>query len=319
MKTKISHEFWSDRDIENLDAHQKLAALWVLTNSRIKLFGYTEISKRRFEFETGSPWEALSSLCEALPKTFALLDGGVWVRNFIRHQFGTGFKLVKNNFCRALEEELRGCQGLPVFALVLSEYPELMPAFETLQAEGLAKGLPSPREEKSRTEQSREEKRTLDPAQTSDDILLIRAKGLFTRRAPQLPLRLDSSQISAWKKNKAAVGATLEEEWELLAQAYGQTSGDAAKFRRKDLAQLLNNWCAEITRAATWRKDAGAGWLRGAGPVVPVTGPEGWQAALQELYPDCERLVEWNSVSADVKNSVNEILKKNKGGQKNDG
>jgi len=140
-------------------------------------------------------------------------------------------------------------------------------------------------------------------APTPDDPLLIRAKSLFTATPPRLPLRLDRSQITAWKKNKGAVEATAPEEWDLLEEAYAQTDGDAAKFRRKDLAQLLNNWCGEITRAQDWKKKTGAAW-RHSVSARPAVEPEGWQEALAGIYPDASTDLAWMDLSADVRAAV---------------
>jgi uncharacterized protein YdaU (DUF1376 family) len=135
----------------------------------------------------------------------------------------------------------------------------------------------------------------------ADEALLIRAKALFCATIPRLPLRLDRSQLSAWKKNKGAVEQATEDEWQLLEEAYAQTEGDAARFRRKDLAQLLNNWCGEITRAADWKKKAGGPWRwqvqaasKEARAGQPAAEPAGWRAAVAEMFPDCDQdRMEW--------------------------
>ena len=154
-----------------------------------------------------------------------------------------------------------------------------------------------------------DEEKTSSP----DDSLLIRAKSLFTATPPRLPLRLDRSQLLAWKKNKGAVGSTTAEEWALLEEAYAQNDGDAAKFRRKDLAQLLNNWCGEITRAEDWKKKAGVSWRWATIAKRRVVEPEGWQEALAEIYPDAATDLAWVDLSADVRAQVSENLEKKKG------
>lgn len=164
------------------------------------------------------------------------------------------------------------------------------------------------REEKSITPVSPQGDGVEDP-----DPLLIRAKGLFTRTPVRLPLRLDRSQLLAWKKNKGAVAATSEADWILLEEAYDQTDGAAFQYRRKDLAQLLNNWNGEITRAADWKKRAGATWeiSRARAAEKKAAEPDGWRAAIAELYPDSPAAdLEWSKVSADVRTAVLEFLKK---------
>jgi hypothetical protein len=152
----------------------------------------------------------------------------------------------------------------------------------------------------------------LDP-----DPLLLRAKGLFSKRPVRLPIRLDRSQLQAWKKNKGAVEATAEEDWVLLEEAYAQTDGMACQYRRKDLAQLLNNWNGEITRAVDWKKRAGAAWTTCVRSSAPVE-PEGWRDAVAEMYPDAAVDLPWGSLSADLRSAVMEFMKKKEQGAENE-
>jgi len=145
---------------------------------------------------------------------------------------------------------------------------------------------------------------------------LIRAKSLFTVGPVKLPLRLDRAQCLAWKKNKGAVEQTGEDGWLLLEEAYAQTEGAAHQYRRKDLAQLLNNWNGEITRAADWKARAGSAWWRNAAVVRQVQDPEGWREALEEIYPETKTDLDWSGLSADVRAQVLEFLKKKNGGSR---
>lgn len=173
-------------------------------------------------------------------------------------------------------------------------------------------------EEEQARDQRREEKSISPVVPTGDkdldpDPLLLRAKALFSRRPVRLPIRLDRSQLQAWKKNKGAVAATGEEDWVLLEEAYAQTEGLACQYRRKDLAQLLNNWNGEITRAADWKKRAGVAWGSCVRPVDAL-GPYGWREALVEMYPDASVDLPWGALSADLRSAVLEFLKKKNGG-----
>lgn len=345
MDAKISINFWSDPKIEELDRDQKLAALWAITGGRTTLFGYLEVTRKRYEFETGSPYEALASLPEAHAKGFRKCGEGIWIRRFIAHQFGTGNSLVRNNFCKAILNELRAYEGLPVFTEVLLEYPELQEPYDELfynnpelplgrACQGLTK--PKRREEKSRTEQSSSEGASdfeLRPDSTTDpkdgknpgfekkeggqDPLLVRARRLFwndSRRAMPETFTLDASESAAWKKNRAAVAATSGDEWRLLEWAYAQTGGDAFTYRRKRLAQLLNNWNGELTSARDWARRAGAlTSIAKAAAVTTNEAPEGWQAAAQELFPGCDVSRGWPSLTPEVQTAVLEFLKKKKG------
>jgi hypothetical protein len=120
--------------------------------------------------------------------------------------------------------------------------------------------------------------------------------------------QLDAAQLRAWAKAKALVLETSEADWQLLAEAYGQTSGPAATYRRKDLAQLLNNWLGEIDRARDWRNRAGAEWSH-ATPATPASTrrtviplePENWQSVAARIWPDSDPgTLGWNDLSPDV-------------------
>lgn len=80
---------------------------------------------------------------------------------------------------------------------------------------------------------------------------LERVKGFFRKR-PET--QLDSSERRAWDSAKEVVLGTSEDEWTLLEWVYAAIDGDAARFRRKDMATLLNNWNGEIARAANWKR-----------------------------------------------------------------
>lgn len=154
MNVKISPEFWSDPDIENLSPETKLAVLWLLTNPRVNLVGYAEISEKRFCFDTGLKPEALAEPFKALPKSFIRDERGYWIRAFIRHQFGQGEPLLRNNYCKPLLRDLKALASPSVVLLVLNEYPELKTVFTEGES---AKGLGSPTQapEQNRTEQLR--------------------------------------------------------------------------------------------------------------------------------------------------------------------
>lgn len=125
MKPFIDPAFWSDPDIESSKAGVKLAALWLITNSQTSLLGLCGASSSRFEFETGLKSEALESALQALPRAFKRFGSVIFVRNYIRHQFGAGDKLVRNNFFVALKSLFLNVKDDELKAFILSEYPEL--------------------------------------------------------------------------------------------------------------------------------------------------------------------------------------------------
>ena len=118
-----------------------------------------------------------------------------------------------------------------------------------------------------------------DSEDSGESIALIRARSLMRMRGST---PLDSSQDRSWKKNRAAVEATSEEEWEILQWYYDQP-GEIAKYRRKDLAQLLNNFSGEVQRARdAYQKSGRKIQKRAAQPPEP----DNWRGKLMELYPD---------------------------------
>jgi len=85
------------------------------------------------------------------------------------------------------------------------------------------------------------------PLEGTKGPLQLRAEKLMHRR-PETPLTV--AEDRAFKKNKAAIVATAEEDW-LALEAYYAAPQDET-FSRKDLAALINNWNGEIDRARKW-------------------------------------------------------------------
>jgi hypothetical protein len=299
MNVRITPEFWSDPQIEELTAEQKLAALWVMTNSRTTLFGYVEISERRFEFETSTPYQALVSLCEAHPKGFIKTGKGIWVRKFISYQFGTGKKLIDNNFCKPLAKELREYSDHPVFSEVIAEYPELNEYFTastTSQPEGLGKGLASPREEKRR-----EVKRRVEQEEVSE-----KDSGAS-----------DFDRFWAAYPNKVGKGAALK-AWDRTRKA--RPSIDvvfSALARCKESDQWTKDGGQFIPHPATWLNQ-----LRFL-DFEPTESqknkkeaePDGWRDALAELLPDFNAPQQWGSLPPTVRDGLIEAMENRKKSQ----
>lgn len=145
MKPLIDQAFWSDPDIEGSKAGVKLAALWLITNSQTNLIGICGASMGRFEFETGLKSEALTSALEALPRAFVKVGSVIFVRNYIRHQFGSGDKLKRNNFFVALKSLFLSIKDEALKSLVLQEYPEFEEALQRA-----SQGLIEPKDGKER-------------------------------------------------------------------------------------------------------------------------------------------------------------------------
>lgn len=138
MKPLVDQAFWSDPDIEAAKSGVKLAALWLITNSQTSLLGVCRSSIHRFCFETALPEEALQRALEGLPRAFVRVGSAIFVRNYIRHQFGTGDKLMKNNFFVALKSLFLSVKDDDLQAVILAEYPEFQQALAK-PSEGLTK------------------------------------------------------------------------------------------------------------------------------------------------------------------------------------
>ncbi len=107
MDTKVKGSFWQDPIVDSLPPNGKLAILWLFT-SGISACGWNPTTKRRFEFETQSPYQALLDAVKALGDSIVSHPKGLWVRKYIRHQIGDGERLAKNNMrfpvLRAMED-----------------------------------------------------------------------------------------------------------------------------------------------------------------------------------------------------------------------
>lgn len=312
MDAKISGEFWSDPVIENLPANLKLAALWVLTSSRTTLFGYVEISKKRFAFETGLDESDLESLCHAHPKGFVWASDGdegickVWARRYVAHQIGTGDSLVRNRMSWGLIGQLSPYQGDKIFSFVLAEYPELRQRIEETSEEtpeGDAMGMGR---SKSRS-RSRSNKEEVQEKPSGESPALLRARAIFRMREST---PLDAGQSRAWKKNRAAVEATTDADWQVLEWFY-RGEGEAFRFRRQDLTQLLNNWNGEIIRAKA--AASAAGRLAEFSEKKPGAEPVGWRDALLAENPELNLPDTFEALEPGIQVWAIDLLKKNGG------
>lgn len=124
MQAKINPAFWSDDDILDCDTSMKLAALWALSNPRVDGLGMTAVSRKMFEFETGSPFEVLERTLQALPKFMSIHGNILWVHNYVRYQLGSGRKLIANNCFRALRERLQALPNEDLRRSFIGAYPE---------------------------------------------------------------------------------------------------------------------------------------------------------------------------------------------------
>ena len=322
MDTKISSEFWEDEKTAELGIEEKLAALWLMTNSRLKVCGYVEISERVFRFHTGLTTEALRRTIEALPKTFIEVGKGIWIRNFIRRQIGAGNSLATNNWTKKVCQEIEALGMDDLRLLVAQEYPEIRHLLFSpvpSKKEGLAKGLPSPREEKRREEKREEgvgETGILGNLGPSSQTEFATEGPIFEKKeSPAGVDEMDGHGRDGQKKGAADVlpiqtqrrrfgaifgrpvgAAWAYEEERTLSEIQPVATGDLKLVewryrqpeeegdpRRKRLLTLLQNLPGEIDAARAQFKRQNGG-LDGDEKKAGRKEPIGWREILEQKY-----------------------------------
>lgn len=139
MSPKIHAEFWTDPDLEDISSDMRLTLLWMITNPQIakSLTGVFEMSPKRFTLETGLNSTWLEEALRDHAKMFLRLGNKVLVRNFIRHQIGSGPNLPVNNIGKSLLAQIPKLpESFQVEILTL--HPELKPFLSPSQALGSA-------------------------------------------------------------------------------------------------------------------------------------------------------------------------------------
>lgn len=290
MDTKIFSRFWSDPQIEILDSNGKLAVLWLLT-AHVTDAGYVECSRRRFEFETGSPWQALLDSVEALGDSIVATSKGFWFRNYIRLQIGVGQPLAKNNMAKSIARSLR---HLPddVHYLVLQHYPELK--------EALGKPSPTPyRASESTGEERRgEERRGLEGSPEGN-------------HPP--PVQADSVSDLAWEAVQSYCRGDAPNECHALVMSEFATGTDPAEVIAKirECTRLIEKHAApfggrhngKVPRAKSFftdrqwndplvfqhrwegpeKKESGAVFVKPPPAPKPIPPPPRWEDAAQSV------------------------------------
>ncbi len=126
MQSKITERFWEDEDIAALQTDEKLAVVWLITNAGVNILGLTEVSPRKFSFDTGMPIETLWRATQALPRACVRDGHSVLLLNFIRHQIGEGESLVDNtNMFKSVRRAFQGLNRDNFRAALLAKYPQL--------------------------------------------------------------------------------------------------------------------------------------------------------------------------------------------------
>jgi hypothetical protein len=125
MSPKIHSSFWCDEDVENLDSEAKLVLLWLITNSNTTVLGLCQVpSNKRFQLETGLPTEGLQRALKGLSRSVQQFGSTLFIRGYVRHQFGVGVKLRTNNIFKAIRSHFESIRDENLKTAVLKEYPE---------------------------------------------------------------------------------------------------------------------------------------------------------------------------------------------------
>jgi hypothetical protein len=132
MDATIKGSFWTDQRVEEVSPEIKLTCLWLVTNPARDLCGFTQVSNKRFTFETGLAVDFLEGACKGLASSFVkLADGVFFAVNFLRHQFGKGGRLsLGNKVVIAAARHARKLPGVMRDAF-FAAYPELLELLET--------------------------------------------------------------------------------------------------------------------------------------------------------------------------------------------
>lgn len=222
MDTKIKRSFWTDAVVEEMPVEQKLALLWLLT-ANISSCGWAPVTRRRFEFETGSPWEALLQAVKAMGKGILSHEKGFWIRNYIRHQIGDGDRLAKNNMRVPITTSLSDVPE-DIRPQILADYPCL-----ASPPEALGKGMPSgvPPQEQRREEDGDGEKKSQGEEGAG--------------RRGERPARPSLQQAQA-KAGQAGVTAEEAEEWWHTREGSGWVKGSAGG----GTTPVGQNWVSDL-------------------------------------------------------------------------
>lgn len=124
MDSKVPSDFWIRLDIEKQPHEIIHAALWLMTQRRLNMVGYSEMSEQRFAYESKISGEWLGRAIQALPQLFVAVGEGYWCKCFIRDQFGAAQSLVTNNIRYVLRKHMLEVPAV-VVEMILMDYPEL--------------------------------------------------------------------------------------------------------------------------------------------------------------------------------------------------
>lgn len=141
MATKafLLPSLWNDPDFKRLDAEQRVAWMWLLSNDGRNSIGFTRVQPERFTFDTGYPFPVLTSTLDTMSHSVVTASDrqclNVLLLNFIRLQHGSGKVTKKNPIQGTIIREV--CALSPDFRKsLLSKYVDI-PALAALVQQSL--------------------------------------------------------------------------------------------------------------------------------------------------------------------------------------
>jgi hypothetical protein len=216
MRAMIKPEIWSDSDFHALDPAGKLAFFWLLTNDTRNNVGLSKADKARFEFDTGLPYDSLSSLEPTLSSSTAFLKDRntllVLCLNFIKHNLSMSQINVKVPIGRSVITEASALPGVLRDALC-SKYPRLADTLRDIAA--------NPRLEQPPVQGSAVQGSTVSSSQSgaggahmpSDDEVIEFGAAYPGDMARGVPV-MDPEWVSAWLARMCARSGEWPVQWQ---------------------------------------------------------------------------------------------------------
>jgi hypothetical protein len=139
MDTKIHTRIWADPAFIELNDSEKLCYFWAVTN--MNSCGYVAISQRRLARDIEVEVETLKSALGRMFKENAIVsEDGVWLKNYIGEQLGSGDSLVKNRIFPTVKKHAEDLCPDDVRESIYEAYPEVRDCEPRKYKEGASKG-----------------------------------------------------------------------------------------------------------------------------------------------------------------------------------
>ena len=140
MDTKIHTRIWADLEFIELNDSEKLCYFWAVTN--MNSCGYVAISQRKLARDIEVEVETLKSALGRMFKENAIVtEDGVWLKNYIGEQLGSGDSLVKNKIFPTVKKHAEDLCPDDVRESIYEAYPEVRDCEPRKHKEGASKGV----------------------------------------------------------------------------------------------------------------------------------------------------------------------------------